>query len=198
MTVYEAAFQTVAVTQDSPDPQPVCSCCGKPIPEGNLAWDIEEPDPLAYLSESERAANLVVQTRAIVQVKGLGNFIRVILPVPVEHDRQATFGVWLCITEPGEWGRVLDAGKQGGDAWAGLKFAGRLVTALEPWPDIFGVWTQAVVPAADKVPQLVHSVDPLLAHVLTNVWPEDVIRLDRGTHEPRDMEGGPTPNPYAG
>jgi hypothetical protein len=167
LTVYEATFETVAVTQDSPDPQPVCSCCGKPIPEGNLAWDIEEPDPLAYLSETERAANLVVQTRAIVQVEGLGNFIRVILPVPVEHDRQATFG-------------------------------GRLVTALRPWPDIFGVWTQALVPAADKVPQLVHSVDPLLAHVLTNVWPEDVIRLDRGTHEPRDMEGGPTPNPYAG
>lgn len=166
------------------------------MPEGNLAWDIEEPDPLAYLSESERAAQLTVQTRAIVQVRKVGNFIRVILPVPVEHERRATFGVWLCIPEPREWSRVLNAGKKGGDAWAGLKFAGRLVTALQPWPDIFGAWTQAVVSGADKTPELVHSVDPLLAQVLTDVWPEEVIRQSREAYEPRDMEGGPTPNPY--
>lgn len=49
---------------------------------------------------------------------------------------------------------------------------------------------------ADKTPELVHSVDPLLAQVLTNVWPEEAIRQSREAYEPRDMEGGPTPNPY--
>jgi hypothetical protein len=176
----------------------VCHCCGQPVPEGNLAWDFPEPDPLAFLSDDERARRLGFQTPQIVGVEGLGNFIRVILPVPVEHDREATLGVWLSIPELREWERVIDAASQGGDAWAGVRFAGRLVTAVQPWPQVFGSWTQALVPGPGKVPRLVHSVDPVLANVLTSVWPEETIRSGRESHTPADMTGGPTPNPYTG
>lgn len=174
----------------------LCSCCGKPLPEGNLAWDIEEPDPVAYLDDAERADRIRAQTEQIFCVTGLGNFIRVILPVPVEHDRTATFGVWLCIPDIKEWRRIIDAAKRGGNAWAGLTFEGRLVTAVQPWGDIFGVWTQAVVPGPNLVPRLVHSHDPLLARVLTETWSEDVIRSSRDQHAARPLSGGPTPNPY--
>jgi len=179
-------------------PALVCHCCGQRVPEGNLAWDYPEPDPLFFLSEEERAIRLTVQTPQVVIVKGLGNFIRAILPVPVEHDREATFGVWLNIPELHEWNRVIAAASRGGDAWGGVKFAGRLATAVHPWPEVFGSWTQAVVPGPDTVPRLVHSTDPLLAKVLTDRWPEETIRSARQSHMPSDLTGGPTRNPYAG
>jgi hypothetical protein len=177
-------------------PVELCSCCGEPLPAGNLAWDLEEPDPVVYLDEAERADRISAQTDQGFCVQGLGNFIRVILPAPVEHDRTATFGVWLCITAAADWRRIMAAGSRGGSAWAGLTFEGRLASAIEPWPDIFGAWTRAVVPGPGKVPRLVHSHDPLLARVLTERWPEDLIRSSRGQHQARPLSGGPTPNPY--
>jgi hypothetical protein len=113
--------------------------------------------------EQPQAGRLAFQTSGVVIVRGLGNFIRVILPVPVEHDREATFGVWLNVPEMREWERVMTAGRQGGDSWAGIRFAGRLVTAMDPWPQIFGSWAQALVPGRDQAPRIAHSADRLLA-----------------------------------
>jgi hypothetical protein len=175
----------------------LCSCCGEPLPADNLRWNFEEPDPLTFLSDDERAAQIGTQTSQIVTVRGLGNFIRVILPVPVEHDREATFGVWLCITSEKEWTRVIAAASQGDDAWTGTTFAGRLTTAVQPWPETFGAWTQAVAPGPNKVARLVHSADPTLARVLTTRWPIDTIRAAVDEHVPAAMTGGPTPSPYA-
>jgi hypothetical protein len=90
----------------------------------------------------------------------------------------------------------MEAGRQGGDSWVGLRFAGRVATADQPWPQIFGAWAQALVRGPDRAPRLVHSHDPLLAEVLASTWPEEAIRPGRNRHEPRDMADGPTPNPY--
>jgi hypothetical protein len=57
----------------------LCRCCGEPLPDGNLAWDLEEPDPMTYLDEAERAGRIVARTPQVLCVSGLGNFIRVIL-----------------------------------------------------------------------------------------------------------------------
>ncbi|MEU7826658.1 DUF2199 domain-containing protein [Catellatospora sp. NPDC049133] len=173
----------------------LCSCCGEPLPPGNLAWDLEMPDPVAYLDDDDRAQRTLFESEQVFNIAGLGAFIRVILPVPVEHDRTATFGVWLCVPDAKEWTRINEAARKGGSAWAGITFEGRLATALQPWPDVFGAWTRAVVPGPDQVPRLVHSHDPLLARVLTERWPEELIRA-RGRHAVRPLSGGPTPNPY--
>jgi hypothetical protein len=176
---------------------PVCHCCGKPVPEGNLAWDYPVPDPAGFLSGEELAERVAFRSQRVMSIRGLGNFISVILPVPVEHDREATLGLWLNIPELQEWNRVMDAGRQGGDSWAGLRFVGRIATAAQPWPQIFGAWAQALVPGPDQAPRLVHSHDPLLAEVLITTWPEEMIRSGRNRHAPRDRADGTTPNPYA-
>jgi hypothetical protein len=191
--------QTVLVDHDfvaSGPGGPLCRCCGKPVPEGSLAWDYPVPDPVAFLSEAELTRRTVFRSQRIISITGLGNFICVILPVPVEHDREATLGIWLAIPGQREWQRVMDAGRQGGDAWAGLMFAGRVVTAVQPWPQVFGAWAQARVPGPDQAPRVIHSHDQLLAGVLAGSWPEDMIRSGRYAHAPADMTGGPTPNPY--
>jgi hypothetical protein len=193
--------QTVLVDHDSVASGPVgslCRCCGKPVPEGSLAWDYPVPDPVAFLSEAEFARRTVFRSQRIISVTGLGNFIYVILPVPVEHDREATLGIWLVIPGQREWQRVMEAGRKGGDAWAGLRFAGRVVTAVQPWPQVFGAWAQTRVPGPDQAPRVIHSHDRLLADVLAGSWPEDMIRSGRYAHEPVDMTGGPTPDPYVG
>jgi hypothetical protein len=114
----------------------------------------------------------------------------------VEHDREATFGIWLNVPGMPEWNRVMEAGRQGGDSWAGTRFAGRVVTGVQPWPEAFGAWAQALVPGPDQAPRLNHSHDRLLARILATSWPEDTIRSGRPRHVPVDMTGGPTANPY--
>lgn len=146
----------------------VCQCCGEPIPEGNLAWDYEVPDPLVFLSDDDLAGRVLFRSERITSLNRLGNFTHVILPVPVEHHREATLGVWLNIPELPERNRIVDAGRQDGDSWAGVRFAGRVVTAVQPWPEIFGCWAQALVPGPSMSPRIVHSFDPRLARVLTS------------------------------
>jgi hypothetical protein len=105
--------QTVLVDQDgvaSGTTGPACRCCGKPLPEGNLAWDYPGPDPVALLSAEDLAQRTLFHSQRVMGVTGLGNFTQVILPVLVEHDRAATLGIWLAVPEPaGE--RVMKAGR---------------------------------------------------------------------------------------
>jgi hypothetical protein len=174
-----------------------CACCGKPVPEGNLAWDYPAPDPVAYISDDALADRVAFRSQRVMSITGVGNFIYVILPVPVEHDREATLGIWLNVPEMREWRRIMEAGRQGGDAWAGLAFAGRVATAVQPWPQVFGAWAQARVPGPGQSPRLTDSHDPQLARVLASTWPEGTIRCSRNGHKPGVMTNGPTPNPYA-
>ncbi|HEX9030401.1 MAG TPA: hypothetical protein VF834_01065, partial [Streptosporangiaceae bacterium] len=73
---------------DQPNPgasRPLCHCCGKPVPEGNLAWDYMIPDPIAFISGEQLADRLIFRSEKVISVSGAGNFIQVILPIPVEH-----------------------------------------------------------------------------------------------------------------
>jgi hypothetical protein len=105
---------------------PAC-CCGKPLPEGNLARDYRVPDLVARLSAEDLAQRTLFRSQRVMSVTRVGNFIQVILPLPVEHA---------------EWERVMKAGRQGGDTWADVRFAGRIATAAQPWPQILGGWAR--------------------------------------------------------
>jgi hypothetical protein len=186
--------------EDAVTPGPagrVCRCCGEPIPEGNLAWNYPLPDPVALLTGQDLADRVLFRSQRIMSVRELGNFIYVILPVPVQHDREATFGIWLNVPQIKVWNRVMEAGRQGGESWAGVRFVGRVATAVRPWPEVFGAWAPALVSKPDEAPRLVHSEDRALARVLATPWPEEAVRSSRDQHVPVGMTGGPTPSPYA-
>jgi hypothetical protein len=186
------------VTHDLPPGTEICGCCGEPLPQGNLAWTYERPDPIVQLSDAELTERTIFQSAAVMSVKDLGNFIRVILPIPVDHDRVATLGIWVCVPQHTEWQRIMHAGRQGGDLWASTEFAGRVVTAVQPWPEIFGEWALIRVREPGPAPRIVHSSNPLLAEILTGPVPGELIQSNRGSHSPRRMSGGPTLNPYEG
>ncbi|MFF4879530.1 hypothetical protein [Micromonospora sp. NPDC000668] len=136
----------------------------------NLAWDYPLPDDLAALAEKERTASIQTLTRQIVQADGYGSAIRVILPIPLDTGDLITLGVWLAITPAAEWDRVLSAAQAGGDAWSGTTFAGVLLNAVEPWPDVYLAEAVAVVPGPNKVPRITDSASELLRRVLTGPW----------------------------
>jgi hypothetical protein len=148
----------------------VCHCCGKVLDADSLAWDYPLPDDLAVLSEEERAASIQTWTRQIVQADGYGSAIRVILPIPLDTGDLVTLGVWLAIGGAAEWDRVLDAARAGGDAWSGTTFTGRLLNAVDPWPDVYLAEAVAVVPGPNKVPRITDSANELLRRVLTGPW----------------------------
>jgi hypothetical protein len=184
------------VTQDVSPENEICGCCGQVLPQANLAWNYERPDPIVALTDAELAERTIFQSAAVTSVKDLGNFIRVILPIPTDHDRIATLGIWVCVPQNTDWQRVMQAGREGGALWATTEFAGRVVTAVQPWPEIFGEWAMIRVGPPGPAPCVVHSYNPVLAEILAGPVPGELIRSHRNTHSPRTITGGPTPNPY--
>jgi hypothetical protein len=114
---------------------PVCHCCGKPLPPGNLSWDYPAPDPVASMSQAQLAQRIAFRSQRVISVTGLGNFISVILPVAVEHEREATLGIWLHIPEQQDCNQVMEAGRKGGKSWDGLRFAGGSPAVSPPPPN---------------------------------------------------------------
>jgi 8-oxo-dGTP diphosphatase len=147
-----------------------CYCCGKVLGPDNLAWDYPLPDDLAKLTEDELARCMTVNTGQIVVAKGFGNAIRVILPVPLDTGRTATFGVWLAIATADEWHRVVDAAGGRGEPWPGCTFSGRLLNAVAPWPEVYLANATARAPGENKVAWIVASPHEKLSQVLIGPW----------------------------
>lgn len=162
----------------------ICYRCGKPLGAHNLAWDYPIPDPV-----TDREDAIVVRTEQVITAQGLGSYVRVILPIPVDTGHEVTLGVWMAITDGALWDRILGAGRAGGDAWAGLEFTGRLAVAVRPWPEVFGNRATARVPGVDTVPRVVASVDEPLTRVLAGDWPEQWVVEARGHHVPGRLPG---------
>ncbi|GIG60826.1 hypothetical protein Lfu02_51980 [Longispora fulva] len=167
-----------------------CYRCGDDLPGHARAWDYLLPDPVALLSDEEQDRLIGVRTEQVVTASGVGNFIRVILPVPLDTGHTATFGVWLCVTSRPEWQAVIGAARAGGETWSGYTFSGRLATAVAPWPEVFGARATAVAPGPGLVAQIRRSDERRLARVLTQVWPDSEILAarERG-HVPGVMTG---------
>jgi hypothetical protein len=126
---------------------PLCHCCGKPIPEGNLAWDYPVPDPVALLSEEDLAVRVVFRSQPIMSVRELGNFIYVILPVPVEF--RGTSHGWVPRTTV-RWlydHRVLRMPPPGTRVWMG----GLNTTDVRASAQAASLYAAAQVPVAQCV-----------------------------------------------
>lgn len=122
------------------------------------------------MPESERAER-TWETEALMQVQGVGSFIRVLLPVRLTGGHQLTFGLWLCVSDE-------DLQRAFHEWWAptyhDLVLDGTIANEVPPW-GLFTRPARAVVRDPNKVPYLDSSEDPELSGVLREEWPHEAV-----------------------
>jgi hypothetical protein len=91
-----------------------CPKCGRPLDDHNRHLRFTWPDPVLSVPESERHSR-TWGNDVLMQVKDVGSFVRVLLPVRLSGGYTVTFGTWLSVHPedldmPGRSGRRLSIG----------------------------------------------------------------------------------------
>jgi Family of unknown function (DUF6348)/Uncharacterized protein conserved in bacteria (DUF2199) len=155
---------------------PACRC-GNALDAEHPGYAIALPHLIAELSSAERAERVRVDTGAMMVADGIGNFLRVRLPIRLEDGRTLVCLAWVYLDAP-----VIEevVRRVRSRELAGHRFEGLFCNAVEPWGE--GVLRAPVVlvgrPAeADAVGvcEIVESSHPLMTTVLEQRWPAAVV-----------------------
>jgi hypothetical protein len=149
-----------------------CSLCGRPLETHQRDLRFKLPDAIVEMPEEER--ELSWGGEAMVAARGVGQFVRVLLPVRLSGGYDVRYGTWLSVSS--------EDGRRAWEVWdkasyLDLELAGFLANAIEPWgKGLLGAEARAKVRKQDELPYIVSSSNELLALVLNKEWAhEDVL-----------------------
>ncbi|MEV4253159.1 DUF6348 family protein [Spirillospora sp. NPDC049652] len=158
-----------------------CGCGGHLDPE-HPGFELPEPHLLAGLSTEERARRIRTDTGLIKIAEGVGNFLKVRLPVRLDDGRTVVYLVWVYLQAP-----VIDeyVARMNDGTIEGRRFEGLLCNVIEPWGE--DVLRAPVVLGGQRnnengslrFSEVLESTHPLLGEVLRKSWPADVVLGDR-------------------
>jgi hypothetical protein len=149
-----------------------CPSCGRPLDEHDRHVRIALPDPVLAVPAEQRAAR-TWGADPLMQVQGVGAFVRVLLPIRLTGAASLTVGTWLGI-DPGRLTGVWERWET--DAYATLELDGYLANAIPPWGDqVFGSPATGAVIDPSSFPYLRTSSEPVLDSILTRAWPHEEI-----------------------
>ncbi|WP_155349490.1 DUF2199 domain-containing protein [Acrocarpospora pleiomorpha] len=74
-----------------------CACCGGPLDPNDRRFNYRLPDPVAELPDEEIESRVAGGPHVFV-VEGMGQFLRVLLPVALDDGRRVTFGVFVAVS----------------------------------------------------------------------------------------------------
>jgi hypothetical protein len=105
----------------------------------------------------------------LMQVQGVGAFVRVLLPVRLTGGYSQTFGVWLGV-HPDDLKRAWEVWPT--DEYRDLALEGVLANAIPPWDaEVFGAPARATVVDKEHAPYITASTHAVLSEILTSDWP---------------------------
>ena len=109
----------------------------------------------------------------LIQVQGVGAFVRVLLPIRLTGGFSLTVGTWLAIN-PALLRSVWETWET--TAYSTMVLEGFLANKIPPWgASVLGAPTTAVVRDPSQNPYLSSSPQPDLNAVLSNEWPHNEI-----------------------
>lgn len=145
-----------------------CSSCGRSLDMHNRDVRLVLPDPVLAVPADERAAR-TWGNDPLLQVQGVGAFVRVLLPIRLSEDASLTIGTWLAI-DPSQLRGVWEQWET--DEYASLELDGLLANAIPPWGErVLGAPASAAVIDPSSFPYLLSSPEPVLDSILTKTWP---------------------------
>jgi len=107
----------------------------------------------------------------MMQVPGVGAFVRVLLPIRLDRGHTLTYGVWLGV-HPDDLQRAFAV--WWAPEYADLRLEGLLGNAIQPW-GLLGVPVIATVRDPEQTPYVTESADALMSKVLNDTWDHETV-----------------------
>jgi hypothetical protein len=110
-------------------------------------------------------------TSVMMSVRGVGDYVRALLPVRLTGGFTVTYGVWIAVS--------ADDLKQAYDVWWDLSYGdlrldGFLANGIEPW-GLVGSHVSLTVADPEETPYCIESSNDGLSAVLTDEWPHELV-----------------------
>jgi hypothetical protein len=166
--------------------------CGEELDPEHPGFALPLPHLIAELPPEERERRVRVQTDAIIVAAGVGNFLKVRLPVQLDDGRTVAYLVWIYL-EAKVINEVTRRARE--DSLAGHRFSGLLCNGVGPWGNqlLRAPVTLEGRPSegldAVGICEVVQTEHKLLGEVLRNRWPAAMVMGDR------DRVPGPASRP---
>jgi hypothetical protein len=173
----------------------VCVQCGRAVDAHDRNVRFMLPDPVLETVRREHTegtwmSHVDAQTSVMMQVPGIGAFVRALLPVQLDRGHSVTYGVWLAV-HPDDLQTISAVWDT--PAYADLVIDGILANKVPPW-GLLAEPVRAVVRDRRHTPYIDSSEHELFQQVLTETWQHDVVLdpLDPpdpeppGDHPPHD------------
>jgi hypothetical protein len=73
-----------------------CPTCGRPLDEHNRHFRFKVPEPVLAIPEADRPG-LTWGNDVLMQVEGVGFFVRILVPIKLTGGHTTTYGAWLSV-----------------------------------------------------------------------------------------------------
>ncbi|WP_441248205.1 DUF6348 family protein [Kitasatospora sp. McL0602] len=168
-----------------------CGCdCGNALDPAHPGFAHPLPHLVAELSPAERAARVTSDTGAVMVARGIGNFLKVRLPIHLDDGRTVVHLAWVYL--PAEV--IEDYTRRVHDGTlAGHRFEGLFCNAIEPWGEellqarVLLGGQRIEADGSIRLSEVLDSQHPLLARILRESWPAAFVLGNPGP--------GPGPGP---
>jgi len=132
----------------------LCPGCGRPLDEHNRHFRFGVPEPVLSLPDGERAT-LTWGNDVLMQVQGVGAFVRILVPVKLTGGYKVTYGAWLSV-HPDDLRHACEVWTA--PQYLELRLRGVLANKLPGWEsETYGKPVQAEVLDVEQVPYAVDS-----------------------------------------
>lgn len=154
----------------------VCSSCGRAVSAHDRHIRFFLPDPVLAAPDAERTPGTWMAGddpggSDMLQVPGIGCFIRALLPVRLTQGHTLTFGIWLGV-DPRLFPAIFETWWE--PEFRDLQLHGLIANTVPPW-GLLGTPVEATVRDPGQVPYCVRSDHPELHGVLNDEWPHEPV-----------------------
>lgn len=150
----------------------VCPTCGRSLDEHNRHIRFVVPEPVLSIPEEERAA-LTWGNDLLMQVKGIGGFVRILVPVKLSGGYTVTYSVWLSVESP-DLRRAWEVWSK--PSYQQLRLRGVLANMLPGWEsETYIKPVEAAVLNPEHTPYAVESPDEFMRSVIHDEWPHEFV-----------------------
>ncbi|WP_164743585.1 DUF2199 domain-containing protein [Microbacterium sulfonylureivorans] len=152
-----------------------CAKCGAPLDVHDRHIRFTQPEPVLRIASTDSPDVWMSGTDAnesvLMQVQGVGAFVRALLPVQLTGGHTVTYGVWVGF-DPANLQHVLEVWWT--PEYADLQIEGILANVVQPW-GLYGTPVSLRVLSVDETPYCVTSPDSRLASVISDHWDHRLI-----------------------
>ena len=151
----------------------LCPSCGRSLDEHNRHIRFGVPEPVLSIPKEDRAA-LTWGNDVLMQVKGVGGFVRILVPVKLTGGYTVTYGAWLSV-ESADLRRAWEVW-QDDRSYQELRLNGVMANMLPGWEDETYVKpVEAAVIDIQHTPYAVDSRDEFMRRVIKDEWPHEFV-----------------------